>query len=102
MATYSQQDRKRFRAIGHQLRPVVTVGGKGLTDQLMNELDRALSDHELIKIKIVGDRAERSEMIASILEITGATCIQSVGGMFLILRSAATPKPHLSNLIRHG
>jgi len=69
---------------------------------ILKELDRALSDHELIKIKIVGDRAERSEMIASILEITAATCIQSVGGMFLILRSAATPKPHLSNLIRHG
>ena len=102
MASYSQQERKRFRAIGHLLRPIVTVGSKGLSEQLMQELDRALVDHELIKIKIAGDRDERAVMIETILEATGATCIQSVGGMFLILRRAATPKPHLSNLIRHG
>ena len=51
MTTYSQQDKKRFRTIGHQLRPVITVGNKGLTEQLMQELERALTDHELIKIK---------------------------------------------------
>ncbi len=102
MTTYSQQDKKRFRTIGHQLRPVVTVGNKGLTEQVMQELDRALTDHELIKVKIIGDREERNEISAQILDQTGAACIQSVGGMVLIIRPAAKPKPHLSNLIRHG
>ena len=67
MATYSQQDKKRFRTIGHQLRPVITVGNKGLTEQLMQELERALTDHELIKIKIMGDREEREEISSQIL-----------------------------------
>ena len=102
MAIYSQQDKRRFRTIGHQLRPVITVGNKGLTEQLMQELERALTDHELIKIKIMGDREEREEISSQILDHTGATCIQSVGGMVLIMRPAARPKPHLSNLIRHG
>ena len=102
MATYSQQDKKRFRTIGHQLRPVITVGNKGLTEQLMQELERALTDHELIKIKIMGDREEREKISSQILDQTGATCIQSVGGMVLIMRPAAKPKPHLSNLVRHG
>ena len=102
MATYSQQDKKRFRTIGHQLRPVITVGNKGLTEQLMQELERALTDHELIKIKIMGDREEREEISSQILALAGANCIQSVGGMVLIMRPSAKPKPHLSNLIRHG
>ena len=102
MATYSQQDKKRFRTIGHQLRPVITVGNKGLTEQLMQELERALTDHELIKIKIMGAREEREEISSQILGQTGAACIQSLGGMVLIMRPAAKPKPHLSNLIRHG
>ena len=102
MTTYSQQDKKRFRTIGHQLRPVITVGNKGLTERLMQELERALTDHELIKIKIIGDREERDEISSKILYQTGASCIQSVGGMVLIMRPAAKPKHHLSNLIRHG
>ena len=102
MTTYSQQDKKRFRTIGHQLRPVITVGNKGLTERLMQELERALTDHELIKIKISGDREERDEISSKILHQTGASCIQSIGGMVLIMRPAAKPKPHLSNLIRHG
>ena len=103
MATYSQQDKKRFRTIGHQLRPVITVGNKGLTEQVMQELERALARiMNSSKIKIMGDREEREEISSQILDQTGATCIQSVGGMVLIMRPAAKPKPHLSNLIRHS
>ena len=93
MTTYSQQDKKRFRTIGHQLRPVITIGNKGLTEQVMQELERALTDHELIKIKIIGDREEREEISAQILDQTGATCIQSVGGMVLIIRPTASQNP---------
>ena len=50
----------------------------------------------------LGDREEREEISSQILDQTGATCIQSVGGMVLIMRPAAKPKPHLSNLVRHG
>ena len=53
-------DTRQLRAIGHKLKPVVTVAGNGLSDAVRLELDRALEDHELIKVKLaVGDRSAR-------------------------------------------
>ena len=50
--TISSADKKYLRSLGHQLKPVVTVAGNGLTESVVAELDRALSDHELIKVKL--------------------------------------------------
>ena len=48
---------KQYRAVAHKLHPIVIVGGQGLTSGIETELDRALTDHELVKIKVsVGDR----------------------------------------------
>ena len=44
------QDIKALRGIGHQLSPIVTIGGNGITPNLVEEVSRALHDHELIKI----------------------------------------------------
>ena len=97
----SKQDSKQFRAIGHNLKPVVTVAGKGLNESVMLEIERALSDHELIKIKlVVGDRTARLAVGDDICNRTGAEVIQSIGNMILLLRRSAQPDPRLSNLIR--
>ena len=59
----SDIDRKRFKAIGHSLKPVIIVSHKGLSANIRNEIDRALSDHELIKIKILtAKRADRDDI----------------------------------------
>ena len=61
MSKKANQDIKQLRAIGHKLKPVVTIAGKGLTEGVIDELDRALTDHELIKVKLaVGSREARS------------------------------------------
>ena len=101
MSKKANHDDKQLRAIGHKLKPVVTVAGKGLTESLLAELDRALNDHELIKVKLaVGSREARSEITTQLCEITGATLVQSVGNMVLLLRRSAKPDPRLSNLIK--
>ena len=98
----SKRDEKQLRAIGHKLKPVVTVAGKGLSEGVMLEIERALSDHELIKVKIaVGDKSDRDAAAAEICEQTGADLIQSTGGMLLLLRRSAEPDPRLSNLLRY-
>ena len=45
MSKSANPDHKQLRAIGHKLKPVVTVAGNGLSDGVVAELDRALSDH---------------------------------------------------------
>ena len=64
-------DNKQLRAIGHNLRPVVTVAGKGLSDTVLAELERALNDHELIKVKLaVGGRETRTAVAEELCERT--------------------------------
>ena len=94
-------EKKRFRAIGHKLKPVVTVAEKGLTDNVKQELNRALNDHELIKVKIaVGDRQARNTIRDELLELLGAESIQQIGHVLLLYRAARKPDPRLSNLLR--
>ena len=58
--TTSNEDKKYLRRLGHNLKPVVTIAAKGLTEPVCAEIERALADHELIKIKLaVGDRAAK-------------------------------------------
>ena len=101
MSKKANQDIKQLRAIGHKLKPVVTIAGNGLTEGVIAELDRALNDHELIKIKLaVGSREARSAVAAEVCERSGAELVQSIGNVMVILRRTDKPDPRLSNLIR--
>ena len=72
--TTSPADKKYLRALGHQLKPVVTVAGNGLPKNVVTEVDRALRDHELIKIKLaVGDRDTRKAIVHDFYHI-GMNC----------------------------
>ena len=97
----SSADKKYLRSLGHQLKPVVTVAGKGLSENVLAEIDRALNDHELIKIKLaVGDRAAKKVTIEEICQQCTAQLIQTIGHMLLLYRKADKPNPKLSNLLR--
>jgi RNA-binding protein len=98
----SKHDTRQLRAIGHKLKPIVTVAAKGLTDTVVQEIERALSDHELIKVKlVVGGPDARRTVSEEICAKTGADLIQSTGAVLLLLRRSKEPNPRLSNLIRH-
>ncbi|MFV8781486.1 ribosome assembly RNA-binding protein YhbY [Microbulbifer sp. SA54] len=95
-------DRKKaLRTLGHNLKPIVTIGDKGLSEGVMEELDRALNDHELIKVKLaVNERDVRKELIAELCRASGAELVQEIGKIALILRKADKPNARLSNLLR--
>lgn len=97
----SNQERKRLRQIGHGLNPVVMLGNQGLTDNVVDEAIRALTDHELIKVKVSGeDREQRVEMLQGLADKTESVIVQQVGKMALLYKKAAKPNQHLSNLVR--
>ena len=95
------QLKKRLRSIGHRLKPVVTVAQKGLTESVCNEINRALDDHELIKVSVkCADREERRQLIDTICQQCPAELVQTIGHIALLYRPAKSPDPRLSNLLR--
>ncbi len=80
-------ERKVLRARAHKLEAVVMIGGKGLTDEVIAEIDRALTAHELIKVRAAGlERKAREQALSAICRKTAAEAIQRVGRIFVIFR----------------
>lgn len=92
---------KQLRGIGHKLNPIVIISENGLTDGVGNELERALNDHELIKIKLaIGDRDARQAVLDDVIRLSKAEVIQQIGKVALIYRLAKKTNKKLSNLHR--
>ena len=80
-------DRKALKARAHKLEPIVLIGAKGLTDEVVNEVDKALKAHELIKVRAATlERDEREVAFKALCERTGAEAVQAIGKVFVIYR----------------
>ena len=89
----SQAERKFLRGRGHALKPVVIVGGAGLTDAVLTELEGALMHHELIKVSLrIGNRNRRDALMDELLDRSKAALLQRIGNMVLLYRQAEQPK----------
>ena len=97
----TKQKIKAYRSIGHKLKPVVMISDQGISEGVQQEIERALNDHELIKIKIsCGDRVYKKELIGKVCDLSQCELVQTIGNMALIYRAASKPNPKLSNLLR--
>ncbi|MEN1728490.1 MAG: YhbY family RNA-binding protein [Pseudomonadota bacterium] len=77
--TFSNNQKKYLRGLTHTLDPVVMVADKGLSDNVMAEIELALDHHELIKIKLRGDRDQRKAWIEEISEKTEGLLVHQIG-----------------------
>jgi RNA-binding protein len=80
-------ERKALKAKAHKLEPVVQIGTKGVTDEVIAEIDRALRAHELIKVRAGSlGRDQRDEAFVVICEKTKAEQVQQVGKVCVLFR----------------
>ena len=95
--------KKKFRQIGHHLRPIVTVGNLGVTDGVIEETRRALRDHELIKVKLnIEKKTERDREVKSLSFALDAHFIQLIGKNALIYKKNPRAKNSpLSNVLKY-
>lgn len=85
------QQRSELRARAHSLKPVVMISTKGASPAVIAEIDRALTHHELIKIRVLeAERDERDTLLAAVCDATGAQPVQHIGKILVIYRQ--TPK----------
>ncbi len=84
----SDAQRKHLRRLGHGRSPVVLIGNPGLGPNLVAEMDRALTDHELVKVRArVGDRDLRDELLAGLAAATHSEMVQRIGHVALYYRA---------------
>ena len=82
-----KNQRLALKAEAHSLQPVVLLGVAGLSDAVFAEIDRALTAHSLIKVRIpLDDRGQRDAMYAEIAERLGAARIQAIGKLIVLYR----------------
>jgi RNA-binding protein len=92
--TLSEKQKKHLRRLAHPMNPIVMLGNAGLTDAVVAELDRALTDHELVKVSArVGDRDARNQALDVLASRTTSELVQRIGhvGVFY-RRSERLPK----------
>ncbi len=87
MIPLSPKRRSELRAEAHSLTPVVIIGDKGLTDEVVAEVDRSLSAHQLIKVRAnTDDRKARDAWLETLCERLAALAVQQIGKVFVLYR----------------
>jgi RNA-binding protein len=86
MPELSPARRRELKARAHALDPVVLVGGAGLSTKVIEEIDRSLKRHELIKVRVNADRAMREAILEEICRQTGAQAVQHIGKILVLFR----------------
>ncbi|MDQ3205074.1 MAG: ribosome assembly RNA-binding protein YhbY [Pseudomonadota bacterium] len=79
-----------LRGQAHDLKAMLQLGGKGLTDAVVAEVGQALEHHELVKIKVSAeDREARAAMMDQLAERTGAALVQRIGHTVVLYRQSS-------------
>lgn len=92
MSELSGTQKKHLRGLAHGLSPVVHIGRAGVTEAVVSQVDRALADHELIKVRLQADRDERATMVERVVAATGAAVAGLIGGVAILYRPHPDPE----------
>jgi RNA-binding protein len=83
----TEPQRKLLRRLGHDCNPIVMVGQAGIGPNLVAELDRALRDHELVKVRArAADRRARDAILAELATSTDSELVHRIGHVALYYR----------------
>lgn len=88
-------ERRELSARAHALEPVVIVGAGGLSEAVLKEIDRSLTAHELIKVRIAGEsRDDREAAMAAICDRLNAAPVKQIGKVVVVYRPKAADAPN--------
>ena len=82
----NSKQRSKLRASAHHLKPIVVIGKAGIIDGAVKSIDKALDDHELIKVKLSDNKKLKEQFIDIIENILSAFLVGNVGHTFIIFR----------------
>lgn len=86
--------KKYLRGLAHGLKPVVLIGQKGLTDELVKSAEQALQIHELIKVKFndFKEKDQKKQISNELEQKTGSELIGNVGHIYIFFKQQDDPE----------
>jgi RNA-binding protein len=88
MTQLTSKQRAHLRKLAHHLKPIVLVGGDGVTDALISSVRDAFNSRELLKVKLQESASikvrEAANQIADALEDVHA--VQTIGKTMVLYR----------------
>ena len=78
--------RAELKAQAHNLDPVAQIGKFGVTPEALKHIDKALADHKLVKVKFIGFRETRRELLEEIAGATDSILIDIIGNVAILYR----------------
>ncbi|HAR49183.1 RNA-binding protein [Smithella sp. SCADC] len=84
--------RKYLRSQAHHLKPLVIIGTKGVTGQLIGSVDLALKDHELVKVKFGEFKKTKKEISEEIAKTTKSEPVGLIGNIAIFYRQQPDPE----------
>lgn len=79
-------DRKKLRGLAHHIKPIVQLGRNGLTDQLIQAVNTALNDHELIKLKFMDFKSSKQVLSEEISKKSQSQVVGMVGNSVIFYK----------------
>lgn len=93
MPSLGKKQLHHLRQLAHDIKPIIIIGNKGLSNNVIEEIKLAIEHHELIKVRVnAGDREDRNSMIEKIIEQCKAEKVISVGHIVGLYKEADEPK----------
>ena len=87
----TEGQRRYLRGKAHPLKPIIQIGNAGLTDGVARETERALNDHELIKVRARGtDRDARDTIFNDLAQRTDSVLVHRIGHVAVLYRRNPT------------
>ncbi len=89
----TSKKRAELKAQAHNINPIAQIGKFGVTPEALSHIDKALADHQLIKVKFIGFKETRRELSNVIAGTTSSILVDVIGNIAILYRK----KPEVSN-----
>jgi RNA-binding protein len=90
----TSKQRSILRAMGNKLEPIIIIGKKGVTNNLLTQLDEALEVRELVKGRVLPHQDFDVKKIAEQLaQKTNADIVQTIGRNILFYKAPQDGRP---------
>jgi RNA-binding protein len=81
-----KETKRTLKAQAHPLKPLVQIGRNGLTPAALANIDKALTDHTLIKVKFNDHKTQKKELSDTIAQQTKADIVDLIGNTLILHR----------------